>query len=212
MAYPIAADYGVKVYDVLTGFKFIGEMIKDFEENDYYNQYLFGFEESYGYLAGTHARDKDAVVASMLTCQMAADYKVQGMSLYEGLINLYEKYGYYLERTTTKTLAGIDGTEQIKAMMENARENPVTEIDGVKVAELWDVSKGTITMGDGTVKELNLPKSNVLKFIFEDNSWFAMRPSGTEPKIKFYFGVCRDTLEGANKALDAFSEKIFKMM
>ena len=212
MAYPIAKDYGVKVYDVLTGFKFIGEMIKDFEENDYYNQYLFGFEESYGYLAGTHARDKDAVVASMLTCQMAADYKVQGMTLYEGLINLYEKYGYYLERTTTKSLTGIDGAEKIKAMMENARENPVTEIDGVKVAELWDVSKGTATMADGTVRELGLPSSNVLKFIFEDNSWFAMRPSGTEPKIKFYFGVCKESLDAAKKALDEFSEKILKMM
>lgn len=212
MVYPVADQYGVKTYDVLTGFKFIGEMIKDFEENNYYNQYLFGFEESYGYLAGTHARDKDAVVASMLACQMAADYKARGMTLYEGLMNLYEKYGFYLERTSTKVLAGIDGAEQISAMMERARANPIKELDGVKVAEMWDVKKGTALLADGTEKELGLPSSNVLKFIFEDNSWFAMRPSGTEPKIKFYFGVCCDSLDAANACLDSFSEKILKMM
>ncbi len=212
MVYPIAEEYGVKTYDVLTGFKFIGEMIKDFEENDYYNQYLFGFEESYGYLAGTHARDKDAVVASMLACQMAADYKARGMTLYEGLIDLYEKYGYYLEKTVTKTFAGIDGAEQIKNIMEKCRTNPVKDIDGVKVCEMWDVKKGTVLMADGTEKSLGLPSSNVLKFIFEDNSWFAMRPSGTEPKIKFYFGVCCNGLDAANTALETFSEKILKIM
>ncbi len=212
MVYPVAKEYGVKTYDVLTGFKFIGEMIKDFEENDYYNRYLFGFEESYGYLAGTHARDKDAVVASMLACQMAADYKAKGMTLYEGLMALYEKYGYYLELTTTKVLAGIDGAEQIAAMMEKARANPITELDGVKVSELWDVKKGTVTKADGGVEKLELPSSNVLKFIFEDNSWFAMRPSGTEPKIKFYFGVCCNSMEAAKAGLESFSEKILKMM
>lgn len=212
MVYPIAEEYGVKTYDVLTGFKFIGEMIKDFEENDYYNQYLFGFEESYGYLAGTHARDKDAVVASMLACQMAADYKAKGMTLYEGLIALYEKYGYYLELTTTKVLAGIDGAEQISAMMEKARANPIKELNGVKVAEMWDVKKGTVLKADGSEEKLGLPTSNVLKFVFEDNSWFAMRPSGTEPKIKFYFGVCCDSFDAAKTGLEAFSEKILKIM
>lgn len=210
MVYPIAAEYGVKVYDVLTGFKFIGEMIKDFEENNYYNRYLFGFEESYGCLAGTYARDKDAVVASMLVCQMAADYKMQGMSLYEGLMKLYEKYGFYLERTTTKTFAGIDGAQRIKAIMDEFRSNPVKEVDGVKVKEMWDVQKGVALTADGGEKALNLPKSNVLKYIFEDNSWFAMRPSGTEPKIKLYFGVCCSSMAAAEKALNDFSEKILK--
>jgi len=212
MIYPIAKAFDVKVYDVLTGFKFIGEMIRDFEEHDYYSQYLFGFEESYGYLAGTYARDKDAVVAAMLVCQMAADYKVNGMTLYEGLQALYSTYGCYMETLKTITLKGIDGTERIKAIMEDFRSNPPAEVNGVQVEKVWDVQASTITDKQGNVEKLELPKSNVLKFELADNSWFALRPSGTEPKIKFYFGVCEADEEAANRQLKTFSEKITEMI
>ena len=212
MVEPIAAEYGVKVYDVLTGFKFIGELIRDFEEHDYYNRYLFGFEESYGYLAGTYARDKDAVVASMLVCQMAADYKVRGMTLYEGLLSLYEKYGTYLERLKNIVLTGLDGVEKIKSIMESFRANPPKELDGSQVVEVWDVREGTATKADGTVSKLDLPKSDVLKFFMADGAWVAMRPSGTEPKIKFYFGVREADLAAANAKLDRLEKKIEEML
>lgn len=208
MVEPIAKAYGVKVYDVLTGFKFIGELIRDFEENGYYSRYLFGFEESYGYLAGTYARDKDAVVASMLVCQMAADYKVRGMTLYEGLLSLYETYGYYQERLKNIVLTGMDGVEKIRGIMEAFRANPPKELDGSQVIEVWDVQAGTAAKADGTVAKLDLPKSNVLKFFTADGAWVAMRPSGTEPKIKFYFGVCESGLEAANAKLDRLEKKI----
>ena len=208
MVEPIAKAYGVKVYDVLTGFKFIGELIRDFEENGYYSQYLFGFEESYGYLAGTYARDKDAVVASMLVCQMAADYKVRGMTLYEGLLSLYETYGYYQERLKNIVLTGMDGVEKIRGIMESFRANPPKELDGSQVTEVWDVQAGTAVKAGGTVAKLDLPKSNVLKFFTADGAWIAMRPSGTEPKIKFYFGVCEQGLEAANAKLDRLEKKI----
>ena len=212
MIYPVAKDYGVNVIDVLTGFKFIGEKIKDFEENDFYNEYIFGFEESYGYLAGTYARDKDAVVAAMLIAQMAADYKEQGMTLYEGLISLYEKYGYYLEGTKSLTLTGIDGSEKINSIMEQFRNSPMTEFAGTKIINKWDVSKDTITdVSTGEVKPLNLPKSNVLRFDLDNNGWFAIRPSGTEPKIKFYFGVCENSQAAAQEKLDKYIKEIEKM-
>lgn len=213
MIYPVAEDYGVNVIDVLTGFKFIGEKIKDFEENNYYNEYLFGFEESYGYLAGTYARDKDAVVAAMLIAEMAADYKEQGMTLYEGLISLYEKYGYYLEGTKSITLKGIDGSEKINAIMEQFRNAPMKEFAGTKIINKWDVSKSTITdVATGEVKALDLPKSNVLRFDLDGNGWFAIRPSGTEPKIKFYFGVCENSSASAQDKLDKYIKEIEKMV
>jgi len=212
MLYPIAKEYGVNVYDVLTGFKFIGEKIKDFEENNYYNRYVFGFEESYGYLAGTHARDKDAVVASMLACQMAADYKVKGLTLFEGLQQLYKKYGCYLESLKTVVLTGIDGSEKINSIMEQFRSNPMKHLDGVNVSEIWDVKKGTKLLSDGTVEKLELPSSNVIKYIFEDGSWFALRPSGTEPKIKFYFGVVGNDYEQTKDKLATFRENILDLM
>ena len=209
---PIAKDYGVKVYNVLTGFKFIGEKIKAFEEGTLDNTYVFGFEESYGYLAGTHARDKDAVVASMLIAEMAANYKAQGMTLYDGLIALYEKYGYYNDKLHTVTLKGIDGSEKIKNIMTSFRTNTPKDIAGIKVADVWDVSNGTITHADGSVDKLDLPKSNVLKFILEDGSWIAMRPSGTEPKIKFYFSVNDKTKDAADAKMDKVSTTIVKMV
>ena len=211
MIYPIAKTYGVSVIDVLTGFKFIGEKIKDFEEHDYYNEFLFGFEESYGYLAGTYARDKDAVVAAMLIAEMAADYKEQGMTLYEGLISLYKKYGCYLEGTKSIVLEGIDGAEKINAIMDKFRNEPMTEYSGSKILRAWDVSAGTIKdIASGKVTELDLPKSNVLRFDLENNGWFAIRPSGTEPKIKFYFGVCEDSVEKANAKLDEYKKQLKK--
>ena len=213
MIYPIAKAYGVNVIDVLTGFKFIGEKIKDFEEHDYYNEFIFGFEESYGYLAGTYARDKDAVVAAMLIAEMAADYKEQGLTLYEGLLSLYKKYGCYLEGTKSIVLEGIDGADKINAIMEKFRSEPMTEYAGSKVLRAWDVSAGTIKdIDSGKVTELDLPKSNVLRFDLENNGWFAIRPSGTEPKIKFYFGVCEDGVDAANAKLDKYKAEIEKML
>ena len=209
MIYPVAKDYGVNVIDVLTGFKFIGEKIREFEENDYYNEYIFGFEESYGYLAGTYARDKDAVVAAMLIAEMAADYKEQGLTLYEGLISLYEKYGYYLEGAKSITLTGIDGSEKINAIMEQFRNSPMTEFAGTKIVNKWDVSASTITeVATGNVSVLELPKSNVLRFDLDGNGWFAIRPSGTEPKIKFYFGVCENSKASAEALLDKYIKEI----
>ena len=187
MIYPIAKDYNVHVHDVLTGFKYIAEMIKDFEDNGYYNEFLLGFEESYGYLSGTYARDKDAVVAAMLIAEMAADYKQKGMTLYDGLMNLYEKYGYYMEGVKPITLAGIDGLEKIKEIMARFRQNPPKEFAGMKVNRMWDVKNGIIKAfdGSGDVK-LSLPSSDVFRYDLENDAWFAVRPSGTEPKIKFY--------------------------
>lgn len=209
MIYPIAEEYNVNVHDVLTGFKFIGEKIKDFETHNYYNEFLFGFEESYGYLAGTYARDKDAVVAAMLIAEMAADYKLKGMSLYDGLMSLYKKYGFYLEGAKSLVLTGIDGAEKIKAIMDKLRNNPVSEYAGVKVTRVWDVLKGTITdIKTNEVKKLDLPSSNVLRYDLDGNAWFAVRPSGTEPKIKFYFGVCEDNYEKAQSKLAEFMAKL----
>ena len=213
MIYPVAKDYNVNVIDVLTGFKFIGEKIKDFEENNFYNEYIFGFEESYGYLAGTYARDKDAVVAAMLIAEMAADYKEQGMTLYEGLISLYEKYGYYLEGTKSITLTGIDGSEKINAIMEQFRSSPMTEFAGTKILNKWDVAQNTITdVATGEKKPLGLPKSNVLRFDLDGNGWFAIRPSGTEPKIKFYFGVCENSSSEAQAKLNKYIKEIETMV
>lgn len=203
MIYPIAEAYSQKVYDVLTGFKFIGEKIKQFETGELDNTYVFGFEESYGYLSGTYCRDKDAVVAAMLVTEMAADYKKQGMTLWDGLTALYKKYGCFMERLKTLTFTGIDGADKIKSIMEKFRSNPPKEFAGMKVHKLWDVLAGTKTDIDtGRSEPLGLPKSNVLRFELENNCWFALRPSGTEPKIKFYFGVNEPDIDLANKKLD----------
>lgn len=182
--------YGVTLCDVLTGFKFIGEKIKEFEENGNRQRFVFGLEESYGYLKGTYARDKDAVVASMLVCEMAADYFKQGMTLYDGLTALYQTYGCYLEKLKTVTLTGNEGAAAIQKMMDDFRSHPPKEIAGSSVLRVLDYQTGI----DG------LPKSNVLKYVFE-NGWFAVRPSGTEPKIKFYFGVRADNEDAAKSAL-----------
>ena len=209
MAKLICNGYNVELVETPVGFKFIGEKIKDFETHNYYNEFLFGFEESYGYLAGTYARDKDAVVAAMLIAEMAADYKLKGMSLYDGLMSLYKKYGFYLEGAKSLVLTGIDGAEKIKAIMDKLRNNTVSEYAGVKVTRVWDVLKGTITdIKTNEVKKLDLPSSNVLRYDLDGNAWFAVRPSGTEPKIKFYFGVCEDNYEKAQSKLAEFMAKL----
>ena len=174
----IAKANNLDVINVLTGFKFIGQKIKSFEESGD-KTYLFGYEESYGYLVGTHARDKDGVVASLLISEMAAYYYDKGMSLYEGLQELYKKYGYFREKTISLTLKGIEGLAKIKEIITYFRENDIKEFNNTKVVDLKDYQKGI----DG------LPKSNVLKYFLEDGSWIAIRPSGTEPKLKFYVAV-----------------------
>ena len=192
----IARANNLDVINVLTGFKFIGQKIKSFEESGD-RTYLFGYEESYGYLVGTHARDKDGVVASLLISEMAAYYYDKGMSLYEGLQELYKKYGYFKEKTISLTLKGIEGLAKIKEIITYFRENDIKEFNNTKVVDLKDYQKGID----------DLPKSNVLKYFLEDGSWIAVRPSGTEPKLKFYVAVKgQDEAECAGKIANIESD------
>ncbi len=192
----IARANNLDVINVLTGFKFIGQKIKSFEESGD-RTYLFGYEESYGYLVGTHARDKDGVVASLLISEMAAYYYDKGMSLYEGLQELYKKYGYFKEKTISLTLKGIEGLAKIKEIITYFRENDIKEFNNTKVVDLKDYQKGID----------DLPKSNVLKYFLEDGSWIAVRPSGTEPKLKFYVAVKgQDESECAGKIANIESD------
>ena len=199
MADAVAKEYDITLFEVLTGFKFIGKKIKEFEETGEH-EYLFGFEESYGSLAGTYARDKDAVVSAMLACELAAVYKDKGMTLYEGLQELYKKYGYYKESLNSITLKGIEGQEKIKSLLTSIRNNPPSEIAGMNVLEIRDyeeqVAKNLTTK---ETRKMELPKSNVLYFVLEDEAWFCIRPSGTEPKVKIYFGVKGTSEEEADK-------------
>lgn len=185
----IAEEYNAKLIEVLTGFKYIGEQIKLFEQTGSY-EFVFGYEESYGYLVGTHSRDKDAVVSAMILCEAAAYYKSQGITLYEQMENIFKKYGYYEEQTVSVTLKGIEGMEKIKAIMEEFRKNPPKTIGDYRVLRYRDYMTDTITdVGTGKVVPTGLPKSNVLYYELNDDAWCAIRPSGTEPKIKLYFGV-----------------------
>lgn len=193
----IARHYGATVFNTLTGFKYIGEKMNEFQESGEYT-YLFGYEESYGYLAGNYARDKDAVVASTLICEAAAFYKRQGKTLIDVLEELYVTFGYYREALSSRTLKGKDGLAQIGALMDDFRSNPPKEIASTQVSELLDYSLGL----DG------LPKENVLKFLLEDGSWFTLRPSGTEPKIKFYFAVRGTSNEDAKARLARLQEEV----
>ena len=190
-------EYGVKLIEVLTGFKFIGEQIKLFEQTGS-NNYVFGLEESYGCLAGTHARDKDAVVAVMCLCEVAAWCKKQGITLWDQMINLYEKYGYFKEDQYASTLKGIEGSKQIEEMMNKLRSNPPKQFGDLKVVEFRDYKSGkTINNETGLEGETGLPESNVLYFDLTNDSWCCARPSGTEPKIKFYMGVKGENLDDA---------------
>ncbi|MFS0647146.1 phospho-sugar mutase [Siminovitchia sp. 179-K 8D1 HS] len=204
----IASSFGVKTLDVLTGFKFIGEKIKEFEQTGEHT-FLFGYEESYGYLIGDFVRDKDAVQSAVFAAEVAAYYKAQGKSLYDGLMELYEKYGYYQESLQSLTLKGKDGAEQIGRILESFREDPPVEVAGVNVSEVEDYEKGeSFYIETGMKSLIELPKSNVLKFKLADGSWFCVRPSGTEPKCKFYFGVKGETLEDAREKLGALESAV----
>ena len=210
MAKVIAADYGVKLIEVLTGFKYIGEQIRLFEKNHTYN-YVFGLEESYGCLAGTYARDKDACVAVMMLCEVASYYKSQGKTLWDAMVDMYEKYGYFKEGLETLTLKGIDGAEQIQNIMTDMRNNPPKELGGYKVVAVRDYKEDTRKdLATGEVTKTGLPTSNVLYYELTDNTWCCVRPSGTEPKIKFYFGVKGTSLADAEKKLEAVREDMLK--
>ena len=204
----VAEKYGVKLIEVLTGFKFIGEQIKLFEQNNSY-EYIFGMEESYGCLAGTYARDKDACVAVMMLCEVAAYYKLKGMTLCDAMQDMYKEYGYYKEGLFTITKKGIDGAEQIENMMREKRENPATVMGGFKVLKMRDYQSDEVKdMVTGETGTTGLPKSNVLYYELENNAWCCVRPSGTEPKIKFYYGVKGESLEDAEKKLEAIKEDL----
>lgn len=202
MAKVIAKAYGVKLIEVLTGFKFIGEQIKFFEQQNTY-EYVFGLEESYGCLAGTYARDKDACVAVMMLCEVASWCKQKGITLWDAMVELYEKYGFYKEGLETMTLKGMDGAAQIQAMMTKMRENPPKQIGSHAVIALRDYKNDVRTeLATGKTESTGLPNSNVLYYELSDGAWCCVRPSGTEPKIKFYFGVVGDSLEDSAQKLE----------
>ncbi len=206
----IAEYYNAKLIEVLTGFKYIGEQIKLFEETGS-NTYIFGYEESYGCLVGTHSRDKDAIVAVMCLCEAAAYYRSKGISLHEQMNRIYEKYGYFKEDLVSVTLKGIEGMEKIKEIMESFRKNPPKTAGDYKVLKLRDYMADTITdLTTGMITSTGLPKSDVLYFDLNDNAWCAIRPSGTEPKIKFYFGVKGSSMADADAKLKKLmNDKVF---
>ena len=208
MAQAVAKEYGMKFIECLTGFKYIGEQIKFFEQSGS-NEYVFGFEESYGCLVGTHARDKDAVVAVMALCEAAAYYKTQGITLWDQMLNIYNKYGYYKEDLFTMTFKGADGAKKMQDMMDAYRKNTPKQVGAYKVLRLRDYKNDVITdLATGETTPTGLPKSNVLYFELENDAWFCVRPSGTEPKIKFYAGIKGNSLEDSAKKLDELMEAI----
>lgn len=208
MAQAVAKEYGMKFIECLTGFKYIGEQIKFFEQTGS-NEYVFGFEESYGCLVGTHARDKDAVVAVMALCEAAAYYKTQGITLWDQMLNIYNKYGYYKEDLFTMTFKGADGAKKMQDMMDAYRKNTPKQVGAYKVLRLRDYKNDVITdLTTGETTPTGLPKSNVLYFELENDAWFCVRPSGTEPKIKFYAGIKGTSLEDSAKKLDELMEAI----
>ncbi len=212
MVRAIAENYDAEIIEVLTGFKFIGEKIKQFEE-DHSHTFVFGFEESYGCLSGTYARDKDAVGAAMLVCEMAAYYKNRGMTLHDGLDELYEKYGFYKEGVKSVTLKGIDGAEQIKMIMAYLRDNTPAEFAGHRT--IWKKDYKTqefINIATGETAKSGLPVSDVLYYNLEGGAWLCVRPSGTEPKIKFYMGVKADSLKEADKKVKVMERAVDELL
>lgn len=212
MADAIAEYYDIKLIEVLTGFKFIGQQILGFENNNN-GTYLFGFEESYGCLIGTHARDKDAIVATMALCEAAAYYKTKGMTLWDALVELYDRYGYYKDDVQAVTMKGIEGLEKIQQIMNTLRTNTPTQIGEYKVLSARDYKLDTIKdLTTGEVKPTGLPSSNVLYYDLSDNAWLCVRPSGTEPKVKFYYGIVGTSLEDANAKSAALGKEVLAMI
>ena len=204
----MAKHYGIKVTECLTGFKWIGREILRMETTGK-GQYLFGFEESYGCLIGTHARDKDAIVASMALCEAAAFYKTQGKTIWDAMLEMYEKYGYYKDAVISITHKGIEGLEKIKNIMNTLRENPPSQFGDYKVLVTRDYDKDVITdLATGQTKPTGIPKSNVLYYELDDDAWLAIRPSGTEPKIKLYYGVVGSDLDDADKKSAKLGEEV----
>ena len=212
LADAIAKEYNLKLIEVLTGFKFIGQKMLEFETKGT-GTYLFGMEESYGCLTGTYARDKDAVVASMTLCEAAAYYKTQGKTLWDAMIDMYEKYGYYKDDVKAITLKGIEGLEKIQTILETLRADAPKEIGGYKVLKVRDYKKDTITdLADGKVTPTGLPASNVLYYELEDDAWVCVRPSGTEPKVKFYYGIKGTSLEEADAKSESLGKEVLAMI
>lgn len=212
MTSEITNRYNVEYIKVLTGFKFIGEKIKQFEKTGY-NEFIFGFEESYGYLCGTYVRDKDAVSTTVLICELAAFYKDKGLTLCDAIKNLYKEYGCFKEDIKAITLEGIEGIEKINSVMNDLRINPPKIVNDVKVAIFTDYKTGEILDNfTNNKKKTELPSSNVLYFTLEDKSWFCVRPSGTEPKIKVYFGVRENCGEEADKKLENLIKNVMKII
>lgn len=207
LATKIASAYGVKMINVLTGFKFIAEKIQQFQDMGNYN-FLFGFEESYGYLIQPFVRDKDAIQASLLLAEVAAYYKSQGKTLYDGIQDIYQKYGYFKEQTIAKTFSGANNAQKILHLMTKFRNSEPQEINGVKVQSVQDFQSGIQKNVDGTTSIIGLPHANVLKFLLADETWIAVRPSGTEPKIKNYVGVTAANQVDADEKLAAYVEAI----
>ena len=212
MADAIAKYYGVDLIECLTGFKFIGQQILGFETSGK-GEYLFGFEESYGCLIGTHARDKDAIVATMALCEAAAYYKTKGMNLWDAMIAMYDRYGYYKDDIQSITLKGIEGLAKIQEILETLRKNPPAEIASYKVLKARDYKADTIKdMATGEVTGTGLPSSNVLYYDLTDDAWVCVRPSGTEPKVKFYYGVKGTSMEDADAKSEAMGKEVLAMI
>lgn len=212
MADAIAKGYDVGLIEVLTGFKYIGQQILGFETTGK-GQYLFGFEESYGCLIGTHARDKDAIVATMALCEAAAYYKTKGMTLWDAMVDMYERYGYYKDSIQSITLKGIEGLQKIQEILETLRKNPPMEVGGYRVLKARDYQADIIKdISTGEVTPTGLPSSNVLYYDLTDDAWLCVRPSGTEPKVKFYYGIKGTSLEDADEKSRVLGEEVLSMI
>lgn len=212
LADAIAKGYNIGLIEVLTGFKYIGQQILGFETTGK-GTYLFGFEESYGCLIGTHARDKDAIVATMALCETAAYYKTKGKTLWDAMVDMYDKYGYYKDDIQSITLKGIEGLQKIQEILETLRKNPPMEVGGYKVLKVRDYQADTIQdVATGDVTQTGLPTSNVLYYDLTDDAWLCVRPSGTEPKVKFYYGIKGSSLADADEKSSKLGEEVLSMI